>query len=71
MADSPDPSTEFVTEFGITAHHPPSPEEARPVAPSSGKEFNVLKADLRSIACLSLTDLGFEFDSSFVMPGAA
>jgi hypothetical protein len=41
-----------------------------PVAPSTQQEVNKLRLGLASVACMSLHDLVFDTDSSFVMPKA-
>jgi hypothetical protein len=40
------------------------------VAPTTEAAFNTISQDLVPVACLSLTDVNFEFDSSFVRPDA-
>jgi hypothetical protein len=71
MDNSNDVSTEIVAEEGMTAFHPDRDQSGMLVAPSVGSEFNTLGLDLIPVACLSLADVAFEFDSSFVLPGAA
>src|SRR6185503_18306950 len=58
------------SDRGITATH--ATREVRPlrVAPTTGEEFNTLALDIEPVACMQLTDVLFQFDSSFVMPPA-
>src|SRR5438128_494476 len=39
------------------------------VAPTVARDFNTIGLDIEPVACLSLKDVVFEFDSSFVTPG--
>ena len=58
-----------VTEGGIAATHA-EVENFRPlVGPSTGGEFNTIKAALVPVACWRVDDIRFEFDSSFIQPG--
>jgi hypothetical protein len=60
---------QLVTEGGIAATHA-EVEDFRPlVGPSTGDEFNTIKAALIPIACWRVDDIRFEFDSSFIQPG--
>ncbi|HWB96598.1 MAG TPA: OmpA family protein [Bryobacteraceae bacterium] len=59
------------SEHGTVGEHAAQDLVTLRVAPATVEEFNVISIDLVSIACLSLTDVVFEFDSSFVNPNAA
>jgi len=58
-------------EKGKVASHPLQPTQPFLVAPTTGKEFNALQLDLIAVACLSLHDVLFDFDSSVLHPDAA
>lgn len=59
----------FVTEGGIAAVHAEAADFRALVGPSTGGEFNTVKAAIIPIACWRVDDIRFEFDSSFVQPG--
>ena len=62
-------SMQFLTEGGIGASHA-EVEDFRPlVGPSTGGEFNTIKAALVPVACFRVDDIRFQFDSSFIQPG--
>ena len=71
MSDNDSSPTNTVSEGGVTALHAPRSQDPLRVAPSLAGEFNQLGLDLVPVACLSLTDFVFAFDSSFVTPEAA
>jgi hypothetical protein len=54
------------SQFGTVATHPSRGVQPFLVAPTTASLFNVLGLDLVSVACLSLHDILFAFDSSFV-----
>lgn len=53
---------------GYFANHPSGSRTAALVAPTAAEEFNLLRKPLRTVACASLPDTHFEFDSSFLLP---
>ena len=59
------------TGGGRVASHPQRLVQALLVAPTTTSENNTLGLDLVAVACLSLHDVLFEFDSSFPLPTAA
>jgi hypothetical protein len=67
-----DDSSEYIliSAEGIAAKHKPVPDPPVLVAPATGTEHNTVIVPPKAVACCSLTDLTFEFDASFVMPGA-
>ena len=71
MAEQSEASPEIISEQGIAAFHSDRAQTDLLVAPAVTTEFNTLGLDLIPVACLSLADVAFEFDSSFVMPSAA
>src|SRR6185437_10212870 len=70
MPEQNDNYPEVTTEQGVAAFHPQRSQLELPVAPTTGNEFNTVGLDLIPVACLSLADAAFEFDSSFVTPQA-
>jgi hypothetical protein len=56
------------TEHGVVASHPERATQPFLVAPTTASDFNTLGLDLVPVACLSLHDILFEFDSSFPLP---
>ena len=58
------------SDFGTVASH--AKEESLPllVGPSTAQEFNTVGLGLPPVACMSLHDLVFDTDSSFVLPNA-
>jgi peptidoglycan hydrolase-like protein with peptidoglycan-binding domain len=58
------------TDGGLTGKHP-EPNQLILVAPATATELNSIILDLAPIACWSVGDIRFEFDSSFVKPQAA
>ena len=61
--------TPLITEGGIAASHA-EVEDFRPlVGPSTGGEFNTIKAALVPVACFRVDNIRFKFDSSFIQPG--
>jgi hypothetical protein len=61
-------SIDLIDEFGIVASHPPREQQPLRVAPVVDKLFNTFEQDLTPLACMSLNDILFAFDSSFVAP---
>src|ERR1700736_1398068 len=59
------------SEHGTTATHPERETQPFLLAPTTGQDFNALGLDLIVVACLSLRDILFAFDSSFPMPSVA
>ena len=57
-----------VTDGGMAGEHPTRHALPGLVAPSLGSELNTIRHPLTPIACWSLGDVRFEFDSSFVKP---
>ena len=65
-ADDPNPgSTIYATEHGTVASHPDRSTQPFLVAPTIASAFNTLGLDIIPVACLSLHDMLFDFDSSF------
>ncbi|MEJ7615939.1 MAG: peptidoglycan-binding protein [Pyrinomonadaceae bacterium] len=60
-----------LSEGGVTATHGVTAPHSILVGPSTAHQFNTIQPDLRPIACCSLYDNRFEFDSSFIRPEAA
>ena len=58
-------------EAGTVASHPSRATQAFLVAPTTAAAFNTLGLDLVPVACLSLPDVLFDFDSSFPHADAA
>ena len=56
------------SDAGTAASQTPQPQQPFRVAPTTESKFNVLAQDLVPVACISLNDIAFEFDSSFVKP---
>lgn len=61
----------LATGGGTVATHPERVVPALLVGPTTTGEHNTLGLDLVAIACLSLHDILFHFDSSFPLPTAA
>ena len=57
------------SEHGTVASHPARETQPFRVAPTTGTDVNTVSLDLVVVACLSLHDILFDFDSSFVNPG--
>jgi len=53
---------------GKSANHAPASPFPILAAPTTGKEKNVIRQELVSIACWRLNDVRFEFGSSFIVP---
>jgi hypothetical protein len=70
MADQDDRSPEIVSDYGMTAFHRVQEQADLLVAPAFASGFNTVELAIVPVACLSLADVVFEFDSSFVMPSA-
>lgn len=68
MSDPQPELTHEISDGGIAAKHPPTPEVAGLVGPATGSELNTIRAGIIPVACWRLEDLRFEFDSSFVNP---
>jgi OmpA family len=58
------------TDKGTVASHPEVDAQPFFVAPTVAQAFNVLALDINAVACLSLHDVLFAFDSSCVNPEA-
>lgn len=58
------------SDFGTVASHAKAGDFPIRVGPSTAQEFNTVSLGLPPVACMSLHDLVFETDSSFVMPDA-
>src|SRR6476659_2541379 len=83
MSDLPDPAQEELTDDELDALDPedeiggdaaPHPAFRFPsilVGPATSDQFNTIEEWIRPVACWRLDDTRFEFDSSFVKPGAA
>src|SRR5258706_12781115 len=66
--------TEFtheITDGGIAAKHPITPDITAIVGPATGSEHNTIRVGIIPVACWRLEDVRFAFDSSFVVPGIA
>jgi len=61
---------ERVFDGAIAVDHAPEPQRRILVAPSAEGEFNALQTELTPVACVQLSDVLFEFDSSVVRPDA-
>jgi hypothetical protein len=61
-------SVDLIDEFGIVASHPAREAQPLRAAPTQEKQFNTFELDLTPVACMSLNDILFAFDSSFVQP---
>lgn len=59
------------TLHGTVASHKPRDVQPLLLAPTTTDDFNAIALDLVSVACLSLHDILFEFDSSFPLPVVA
>jgi hypothetical protein len=70
MGDEKSGTVHAATEKGTVASHPDVEIQPFLVAPTVAKAFNALALDLNAVACLSLHDVLFAFDSSFVNPDA-
>src|SRR5579872_7044362 len=65
-ADDPNAgATIYATEHGTVASHPDRSTQPLLVAPTIADAFNTLGLDIIPVACLSLHDMLFDFDSSF------
>jgi OmpA family len=69
MSDPQTELTHVISEGGIAAKHPLTPEVAALVGSATGSEHNTVRAGVIPVACWRLEDVRFEFDSSFVVPG--
>ena len=69
--DDPDQGNiHSASDYGVAASHPGFTVQPMLVAPTTAAEANTLSLDLIPVACLSLYDVLFEFDSSFPLPAA-
>lgn len=59
------------TAAGVAATHPSSAERVIYVAPTDAGDHNTVRLGLAPVACWSVGDDRFEFDTSFVKPGLA
>jgi len=71
MPDQKDGIIHSATEHGTVASHPVRTAEPFRVAPTTETDVNTLSLDLVPVACISLHDTVFEFDSSFPTPDVA
>jgi hypothetical protein len=71
MSDPQTELTHVISEGGIAAKHPLTPEVTALVGPATSSEYNTVQAGIIPIACWRLEDVRFDFDSSFVIPGIA
>ncbi|MET0849836.1 MAG: OmpA family protein [Candidatus Rokuibacteriota bacterium] len=55
---------------GVAAGYPYRTVLPKLVSPSTGDEFNTLQPHLETVGCALVPDHQFEYDSSFVLPGA-
>jgi len=55
---------------GTVGTHAPRDTQPFLTAPTTGSDFNTLGLDITALGCLSLNDILFEFDSSFVTKDA-
>jgi hypothetical protein len=60
-----------VTEGGIAADHAPVSQGASLVAPTASADHNTIREPMTPLACWRASDIRFEFESSFVLPGIA
>jgi hypothetical protein len=60
-----------ISDGGIAAKHPPAQALVGLVGPTTGNEFNTLKAGIIPVACWRVDDFRFTFDSSVVKPEVA
>jgi outer membrane protein OmpA-like peptidoglycan-associated protein len=68
MPDQKQGSIHSATDGGVIGKHPdPDPAQFL-VAPSTSNEFNTVRFRPIPIACFSIDDVRFKFDSSFVLP---
>jgi Putative peptidoglycan binding domain/OmpA family len=70
MADHDPDASHAILSGGIAATHPGADSDEFAVAPSTDDQLNTLRFSPTPIACWSLFDNRFEFDSSFVKPAA-
>jgi peptidoglycan hydrolase-like protein with peptidoglycan-binding domain len=70
MANDTPEVSHTVLPGGIAGTHPDASPDEYAVGPSTSDQLNTLRFTPVPIACWSLFDSRFEFDSSFVKPGA-
>lgn len=70
MSNPSDAVIHKLSMHGTVASHPGRETQPFLVAPTTAEDFNTFGLDLIPVACLSLNDILFEFDSSFVTPDA-
>ncbi|MGH9902943.1 MAG: peptidoglycan-binding protein, partial [Pyrinomonadaceae bacterium] len=71
MSDKTDLLILDSSDGGIAAAHAPPAAHSVFVGPATSDQFNTIRPDLRPVACCSLYDNRFDFDSSFIRPEAA
>jgi hypothetical protein len=71
MTDQRDGTIHSATEHGTVASHSERATQPFRVAPTTETDVNTLSLDLIPVACLSLHDILFEFDSSFPTPNVS
>lgn len=71
MSESQTELIHRVLEGGVAAQHPAQVVPDALVGPATAQESNALQQAIVAVACWSLNDIRFEFDSSFVLPQAA
>ena len=71
MSDNKPEIIHDASDFGTVATHSGQGDPPVLVGPSTADQANTIGLGLPPVACLSLHDLVFETDSSFVMPDAA
>ncbi len=59
-----------VSSDGIVAGHPARTSRPKLVAPATGEELNTIEPLLVTVGCALVPDRQFEFESSFIKPGA-
>jgi len=59
-----------LSDAGRTGVHSSLADFSLAIAPATSSEFNVVRRPLKVIACWRMDDARFEFDSSFMRPGA-
>jgi hypothetical protein len=68
MGDEKQGAIHFATNGGVIAKHPDPDASQLLVAPATSDELNTARLRLIPIACFSIDDVRFKFDSSFVLP---
>jgi hypothetical protein len=68
MPDNNQGSIHSASDGGVIGKHPDTAPSPLVVAPTTSSEFNTAHLRLIPIACFSIGDIRFKFDSSFVLP---